>query len=236
MGLRTWLGLKPARTSKRRRISLDGGDAEIAAVVAFCQTLRDRDCVAFGSAPNPQPIDAESGPVICCNGSPFSLFKLSNRQPDFTFIHSHALARWNSSDREVRQALRGLPSLGKVVVLDSPAYTYTTEFLQPLTSELMTADWDLRHKLVEDLLGARLPFLSISTGLLSIACALRAGARSVTLSGFSIDAKGHSYNEKERYRNHVRSDVALLALLRQAGFDIRSADPAISMVLNDKIR
>lgn len=235
MGLRTALGLRRSRVERKAKL-LGLRVAEPWGVLyEFCGSLRGRDCIVLGSAPSPDFANYNNEPIICCNGSALSLQRAMGRAPDYTFMHSHVLARWNQSDKEVRQALENVKGLGKTVVFHDPKYTYTTELISSRVNDVMSFDWDRRHEIVTELLNVSLPFLACSTGAIVAASVLRAGARSVRLVGFSLANKGHSYNDKDRYRNHVRSDAALFALLGQAGFNISSREPSISMILTEKI-
>ena len=201
----------------------------------FCASLRNKDCIVFGSAPNPVLVDRRDRPIVCCNGAAASLKQSFNCAPDYTFMHCHVLASWKQSDKEVRDALGGIDRFGRTVMFDIPGESYSTELIETRAAEIASFDWSRRHDLVSELLGTSVPFLKFSTGAFSAACVLRAGAKSVELVGFSLDQKGHGYNVKDRYRNHVRSDAALFALLAQAGYNLSSREPSIAMILTERI-
>ncbi len=242
MGLRTALGLKNRNRKRwfaprRSTVHLNSKPPTLppGPLDEYCASLRGRHCIVFGSAPDPDLSSYDSQPIVCCNGSAASLKRLLGRAPDFSFIHCHVLARTNPADVEVRNALMGVDSIGKAVLLDDPHYSYATDFLAPVASDITKFDWLSRYQMLDDLLGAPLPFLDLSSGAMTAALVLRHGAASVELVGFSLGRKGHSYNPKEHYRNHVRSDAALFALLAQIGYDLRSREPSIAMILTRKI-
>lgn len=235
MGLRDLVGLRSRRFDhKLRRLGLKPSIAPNV-LTEFCSSLRDQHCIVFGSAPNPSFPEYQGQPVICCNGSSASLLKLFGLQPTYSFLNCHVLGRRQESDQEVREVLGGVKHLGRTVIFDEAGDVYSTELIDDRHSAVMSVAWEDRHQIVADLLGVSLPFLKCSTGAITAACVLRAGARSVQLVGFSFEQKGHSYNVKDRYRNHVRSDAALLALLAQAGHPISSPEPSVAVILTDKI-
>lgn len=242
MGLRTALGLrgrgirsKSAAGRPKAHLNSKPPALTRGPLHEFCASIQGRDCVVFGSAPDPDMSGYAGGPIICCNGSAASLKRTLGRAPDYTFLHCHALARDNPADVDVRNALASVESIGKVVLFDDPHYDYAADFLVPISSGIAKYDWLSRYEIVDDLLGAPLPFLDLSSGAMTTALVLRHGARSVDLVGISLARKGHSYNPNEHYRNHVRSDAALFALLAQIGYDIRSRDPSVAMIVTKKI-
>ncbi len=233
MGLRKSLGLEWLRSDRKAKVSKP--HKQFRSVLSeFCSSLRDKDCIVFGSAPDPV-FDYDGEPIVCCNGSALSLKRLTDRRPDYTFMHCHVLARENQSDKDVRDALGQTDDLSRVVIFHDRPYQYTTEFLKPKAAEIAEFDWRQRYEIIESLIGAPLRFLDVSTGAMTAAAVLHVGARSVQLVGFSFERKGHSYNNNARYRNHVRSDAALLALLAQAGHNIFSCEPSVAMILARKI-
>jgi len=244
MGLRTALGLKKRSVEAKSGPDLSRSTGHINSkppvlqagpLHDYCASLRGRHCIIFGSAPEPDLSSYDGQPIVCCNGSAVSLKRLLGRAPDYTFMHCHVLARSNPSDAAVREALTSVASIGKVVLFDDPHYAYATDLLAPLASDIAKFDWLSRYQMLDDLLGAPLPFLDLSSGAMTAALALRHGAASAELVGFSLGRKGHSYNPKEQYRNHVRSDAALFALLAQIGHDLRCREPSVAMILTRKI-
>ncbi len=90
--------------------------------------------------------------------------------------------------------------------------------------------WDLRFEIIRQLTGiglrgvqhkAGLAGMDLSTGAVTVACALLWRARSVRLVGFSFASKGTATIPRDSIRNHVSSDAALYALLSTYGFRIR---------------
>jgi hypothetical protein len=235
MGLRTALGLRRPRAERKAEVLGLRRAEQSGDLYGFCASLRDRDCLVLGSAPDPDLSNYKGQPIICCNGSAASLRQAIGRSPDYSFLHCHVLARWNPADKEVRGALQHVGQLGRVVIFDEPELNYSSSPIASQSSEVLSFGWSRRHEIVSELLGATLPFLNCSTGAMTVASVLRAGARSVELIGFSLAQKGHSYNNKDRHRNHVRSDAALFALLGQAGFNVSSREPSISAILTEKI-
>lgn len=235
MGLRTALGFRRPRLERKAEFLGLRKAEQSGELYEFCRLLRDRDCVVVGSAPDPDFSNYTRQPIVCCNGSAASLRRALDRSPDYTFMHCHALGRQSASDQEVRAAIGQVGNLGSTIIFDDPHYPYSATLLSSLSREMMSFDWSRRHEIVSELLGASLPFLNCSTGAMTVASVLRAGARSVELVGFSLAQKGHSYNDKGRYRNHVRSDAALFALLGQAGYNISSSETSVSMILNEKL-
>lgn len=201
----------------------------------FCRDLEGRDCIVFGSAPSPTLGDYRGEKLICCNGSALTLKQTFDLEPDFSFLHCHVLGRESQSDQDVRDALGQVHRFGRTVVFDQARYEYSLDPIRPKADAITTFDWRDRFEIVHHLIGARLPKLQSSTGAVTCACVLLAGARSVRLVGFSLTSKGHSYNGNQLYRNHVRSDAALYALLGQYGYNLVSTELSISMVLTAKI-
>lgn len=209
--------------------------------------IRGRDCVVFGSAPNPDfgnPA-GEVEKIICCNGSALSLHRLFGRTPDYSFVHSHVFARLeNEADADVRAAIEQCPELGHLTIFSSSKHAYSPNFLPKNVQSVNEFQWDLRFDVIRQLTGislrgarhkSGLAGMDLSTGAVTVACAFFGGARSVRLVGFSFANKGHSYNAKALYRNHVSSDAALYALLSAYGFQITSTERSVASVLESKI-
>jgi hypothetical protein len=221
--------------------------AELGQIKEALADLRDRDCVVFGSAPNPdfgKPSE-EGEKVICCNGSALSLCRLFGRAPDYLFVHSHVFARLqNEADADVRAAIDQCSEIGNLLIFSSSKFAYPPDLLPKNTRSVNEFRWDLRFEVIRQLTGIGLPGvqhkaglagMDLSTGAVTVACAFFAGARSVRLVGFSFTSKGHSYNTKELHRNHVSSDASLYALLSTYGFKITSTDPSIAPLLAPRI-
>jgi len=220
---------------------------EITRIQERLADIRDRDCVVFGSAPNPvfgNPAQ-EGEKIICCNGSALSLHKLFGRIPDYSFVHSHVFARLeNEADADVRAAIEQCPDLGHLTIFSSPRHAYSPDSLPKNIKSLNEFSWELRFEVIRQLTGvglhgvrpkAGLAGMDFSTGAVTVACVFLGGARSVRLVGFSFASKGHSYNTKALYRNHVSSDAALYALLSAYGFRITSTERSIAPLLESKI-
>jgi len=224
----------------RKNLELEGFREALA-------NIRDRDCVVFGSAPNPDfgSPAKEGEKILCCNGSALSLHRFFALTPDYSFVHSHVFARLeNEADADVRSAIEQCPALGHLMIFSSSKHTYSPEGLPKNVRSVNEFQWDLRFEVIRKLTGiglrgarnnAGLAGMDLSTGAVSVACAFFGGARSVRLVGLSLTSKGHSYNAKALYRNHVSSDAALYALLSAYGFRITSTDPAIAALLVAKI-
>lgn len=227
---------RPELDAARQAVEATG--AEIQALREFCESLRSEDCIVFGSAPDPQFGEAgfRGEKLVCCNGSAATLNSLFRLEPDFSFIHSHVLARDTESDRDVRHALRRVERLGKTVVLKEPQHRTDPDAILSKSAEVLRFGWSYRFYVLKTLLDTSIPYLDISTGAFSVAACLLAGARSVKLVGMSLAQAGHSYNVKGRYRNHVASDAALYALLAARGYPITASDPSIAMICVNKLQ
>lgn len=209
-------------------------DESLEAVRTFASDLAGQDCVLFGSAPNPSfgDIDIEGKKIICCNGSALTLRNSFGLKPDFTFIHSHVPWRINNpADRDVREALGMVDDLGKLVILFHPKHTYDPSIYERQTKAIHELHWGYRFEIIHRLIGSSVAYLDISTGATAVAAVAFAGARSITLVGFSFAMKGHSYNGNSRHRAHVSSDAALYALLHASGFSISATEPSVLNVL-----
>jgi len=68
----------------------------------------------------------------------------------------------------------------------------------------------------------------ISTGVFAALLALEQGASLVVLSGISLSADGHAYNDLGHLRHHVTSDRRALALAIERGLPIFTVCPAFS--------
>ncbi len=230
MGLRTALGLKKPLSLWASRPALDE-------FRRFCQALEGQDCVVFGSAPDPS--FGEEGyrgeKIVCCNGSAATLDAEFGLRPDFTFLHSHVLARENEADQDVRDALAKVDSLGDVVLFHKPEFDYSEALLNGRAGRVHSFLWKNRYDLIHRLVDASPEYLRPSTGAMAASCALFAGARSVRLVGCSFVRKGHSYNTKNLYRNHVASDAALYAMLTLNGYRLSTPEPSVSMVLAEML-
>ncbi len=197
----------------------------------YLRDVRDKDCIVFGSAPDPTFVEDHKGQkIICCNGSAFSL-KNFGFEPDFSFIHGHAMVRDNPADADVREVLAKVEKLGRVVFLDEPQYEYPLDVLGSKAEATFSFPWDDRYRVFSKLVDFSSSSLDISTGAFSVAALCLAGAKSVTLVGISFAKKGHSYNSNNRYRNHVSSDAILYGLLSISGYQIAATDKSVNMIL-----
>lgn len=213
-------------------------DWHLASYREFTEDLSGRDCVVFGSAPNPSfgDIDLSGKKIICCNGAVLTLQQRFGRDPDYTFIHSHVPWRINNpADRDVREALAQVQNLGKLVILFHPIHTYNPKAYEHQVSAVHELNWEYRNEIFHRLLGSSAPFLDVSTGATAVASVAFAGAKSIRLVGFSFAQKGHSYNVKNLHRAHVSSDAALYTLLHASGYDIGATDESVRMILTGKL-
>lgn len=223
----TW---EKSHTQKRRQA--------FSALRTYCADLKGKDCIVFGSAPNPS--FGEEGykdePIVSCNGSAVTLYNQFGLAPDFSFLHGHVLDRDNEADEDIRSAMSHVPKLGKTVIFAPHASPLSMQLLEDKTDNTLIFDSGYQIALMRELLGSSFPRLDLSTGAMAVACTLFAGARSVKLVGFSFERKGHSYNAKNLHRNHITSDAALYALLILARYRITSTDPSVQMILTKILR
>ncbi|WP_421928789.1 hypothetical protein [Neoaquamicrobium sediminum] len=200
----------------------------------FANELAGQDCIVFGSAPNPtfEGLDISGKKIVCCNGSALTLRDKFGLTPDFTFIHSHVPWRVNNpADRDVREALAKVGTLGKLVILFHPTHTYDPKSYEHQTTAIHALHWGYRFEIIRRLTGSSVAYLDLSTGATAVASVVFAGARSISLVGFSFGTNGHSYNNKKLHRAHISSDAALYTLLHASGTPLNATDPSVQPIL-----
>lgn len=190
--------------------------------------VEGRDCLVFGSAPDPVvPQMASNGAIICINGSGSPVRRLGLRDPDLTImssnvtilkkdvrvetirhldgLHSTHLLLFRGSEETQRRALDALQDAGyrcdDAATLADRQYVAIASGLVPVSNILSRGDE------------------RISTGVFAVAVATWLRARSIVLAGFSL-AGGHSYIAGDTPRNHVSADAAFFASIIARGLPV----------------
>lgn len=184
----------------------------------LCDELGGKNSLVVGSAPEAKFVPHER--CLCVNASGYVAQRLGLEIPDFTLISGYALR----GDNEVRlaslEALRGRAT--KICALILTGFT-GAESIQRLSDigynyrTLFTITPEDRHACLTAICGEEPPVgvrksrhVRPSNGAFAAALALAAGARTVSLTGFSLQG-GHAYIAGETPRDHVAGDQWFLS-------------------------
>jgi hypothetical protein len=185
-----------------------------------------RPWLVFGSAPNPRlPSVLPPGFVLACiNNSGQTARTCGLPDPDLTIRAEHK--SWDE--------VRGLS--GRAVLWISSRPLFFTKRKYPAWRQFSAgAIRRLKPERRDASIAAALGYAidranRPSNGVFAIILALRHGAAEVIVSGLSLTASGHSYNELGEARKQIEADRRALQVLASKGLAVRTSEKELAML------
>lgn len=183
----------------------------------------DAPTLVLGSAPGARAPSGLAGwHLVSVNASQVVADGWGLPVPILTLFGTTVLGM-RASDRAAQQALRGKRTQCLVMMRDG-----SNGLVHEFNLWRMRYGYDHRVRLtthdrlemLRAMLGEDIANLKPSNGIVLALLALRLGAPSVVMAGFSLQQSGHAYNTANHPRNHVDADRAVLRAVEAQGLPI----------------